>query len=142
MRFLLDTDHISVLQKQSGHEYAALMARIAQVPRADLAFCIVSFHEQVLGCNVYIAQAKSPADTVRGYQVFDRVLSAFAAAIVLPFDNNAAAVFTGLRAQGLRIATMDLRIASTALSQGLTLLTRNLRDFSKVPCLTIEDWTV
>jgi len=29
MKFLLDTDHISILQKQSGSEYAALMARIA-----------------------------------------------------------------------------------------------------------------
>ena len=29
-----------------------------------------------------------------------------------------------------------------ALSQGLTLLTRNLRNFSKVPHLVIEDWTI
>jgi tRNA(fMet)-specific endonuclease VapC len=62
MKFLLDTDHISLLQKQSGPEYAALMARIAQVARADLAFCIVSFHEQVLGCNTYVVQAKTSAD--------------------------------------------------------------------------------
>ena len=142
MKFLLDTDHISILQKQSGPNYTALIARIAQVPRADLAFCIVSFHEQVLGCNTYIAQAKTSADIVRGYQMFDRVLSAFAAALVLPFDTNASAVFDGLVVQRVRIATMDLRIASIALSQGLTLLTRNSRDFSKVPGLVIEDWTI
>jgi hypothetical protein len=53
MKFLLDTDHISILQKQSGAEFARLIARIAQVPRADLAFCIISFHEQVLGCHTY-----------------------------------------------------------------------------------------
>jgi hypothetical protein len=40
MKFLLDTDHISILQKQSGPEFAALMARIAQVRRVDLGFCI------------------------------------------------------------------------------------------------------
>jgi tRNA(fMet)-specific endonuclease VapC len=142
VKFLLDTDHISTLQKQSGRESAALMARIAQVPRADLAFCIVSFHEQVLGCNTYIAQARTSADIVHGYQIFDRVLSAFAAALVLPFDANASAVCDGLVAQRVRIATMDLRIASIALSQGLTLLTRNARDFSKVPGLVIEDWTI
>jgi tRNA(fMet)-specific endonuclease VapC len=51
MRFLLDTDHISILQKQSGSEFGPLMARIAHVQRADLALCVVSFHEQVLGCN-------------------------------------------------------------------------------------------
>ena len=116
------------------------MARIVQVSRADLAFCIVSFHEQVLGCNAYIAQARTPADIVRGY--FDRVLSAFAAAVVLPFDSTASTVFDSLVAQRVRIATMDLRIASIALSQGLKLLTRNSRDFSKVPNLHLEDWTI
>jgi len=142
MRFLLDTDHISILQKQSGPEYRAMMLRIAQVPRADLAFCIVSFHEQVLGCNTYIAQAKTSADIVRGYVMFDRVLSAFAAALVLPFDAKASVVFDGLVGKRVRIATMDLRIASIALSQGSTLLTRNSRDFGRVPQLLIEDWTI
>jgi tRNA(fMet)-specific endonuclease VapC len=93
MRFLLDTDHISILQKQSGAEYHALMRRIVQVPRAEITFCIVSLHEQVLGCNTYIGQAKTSADIVRGYFMFDRVLSAFAAALVLPFDAQASALF-------------------------------------------------
>jgi len=142
MKFLLDTDHISILQKQSGPEYSTLMARIAQVSRADLTFCIVSFHEQVLGCNAYIAQAKTSAGVVLGYEMFDRVLSAFAAAVVLPFDGNASMVFNSLAATQVRIATMDLRIASIALCHRLTLLVRNARDFSKVPGLVIEDWTI
>jgi tRNA(fMet)-specific endonuclease VapC len=142
MKFLLDTDHISILQKQTGPEYQSLSARIAQVQRADLAFCIVSFHEQVLGCNTYIGQAKTSADIVRGYRMFDRVLSAFAAAVVLPFDANASSSFDDLVAKRVRIATMDLRIAAIALSCGLRLLTRNQRDFSKVPGLIIEDWTI
>ncbi len=142
MKFLLDTDHISILQKQSGPEYVTLMARLAQVRRADLAFGIVSFHEQVLGCNTYLAQAKTTADVERGYRMFDRVLSAFAAAQVLPFDSNAALVFDGLVGQRVRIGTMDLRIAAIALSQGLTVLTRNARDFGKVPGLVIDNWTI
>jgi tRNA(fMet)-specific endonuclease VapC len=141
MKFLLDTDHISILQKQSGPEFAALMARLAHVASNDLAFCIISFHEQALGCNAYLARAKSSAEIVRGYQMFDRVLTAFAAARVLPYDTGAAVTYDGLSGQHLRIATMDLRIAAIALSQGLTLLTRNTRDFAKVPVLVIEDWT-
>lgn len=70
MKYLLDTDHISILQKQSGPEYSALLTRLAQVPRADLAFCIVSFHEQVLGCHTYIARAKTSTDILRGYEMF------------------------------------------------------------------------
>ena len=118
------------------------MARIAQVSRADLAFCIVSFHEQILGCHAYIAKAKTSPDVVRGYLMFDRILSAFAAAVVLPFDTKASTVFDALVGRRVRIPTMDLRIAAIALSQGLRLLTRNARDFGKVPQLVIEDWTV
>jgi tRNA(fMet)-specific endonuclease VapC len=108
VKFLLDTDHISILQRQSGPEYAALAAHIAQHQPSDLAFCIVSFHEQVLGCHAYLNRARTSADFVRGYIMFDRVLDAFAAAQVLPFDTAAAAVFDGLLAQGVRLATMDL----------------------------------
>jgi predicted nucleic acid-binding protein len=41
----------------------------------------------------------------------------------------------------VRIGTMDLRIASIALANGFTLLTRNLVDFQQVPGLKVEDWT-
>jgi tRNA(fMet)-specific endonuclease VapC len=65
MMFLLDTDHISILQKQSGPEYTRLIARIVQVPPADPAFCIVSFHEQVLGCNAYIARSQIAIESLQ-----------------------------------------------------------------------------
>ena len=141
MKYLLDTDHISILQRQSLPEYPTLIARIAQHSTADLAASIISFHEQVLGCHTYIARARSPQDVVRGYRMLAQVLRDFAAALVLPFDAAAAEVFASLAAQRLRVATMDLRIASIPLSRGLVLVTRNESDFARVPGLTTEDWT-
>ena len=83
MKFLLDTDHISVLQQQSGQDFKNLTGRIAQHQLVDFALSIVSFHEQVLGCQTYLGKARTNADTVRGYRMLDRVLDAFAAARVL-----------------------------------------------------------
>ena len=57
------------------------------------------------------------------------------------YDQAADHEYQRLRALGLRIGTQDLRIASVALAQHLTVLTRNSRDFGLVPGLTIEDWS-
>jgi tRNA(fMet)-specific endonuclease VapC len=46
-----------------------------------------------------------------------------------------------LKRSRLRVGTMDLKIAAIALAHGATLLTRNLKDFGRVPGLRIEDWT-
>ena len=92
--------------------------------------------------NTYTARAGTPTDVIRGYEIFGRVLSAFATALVLPFDSRASVVMEDLLAKRVRVPTMDLRIASIALCRGLTLLTRNLCDFGKVPGLVIEDWTL
>ncbi len=138
MKYLLDTDHISILQRRSGPEFAVLSARISRESRADLGLSIVSFHEQVLGCHAFINRSR---DVVRGYDMLVRALRQFAAAPIVTFDESARVVFDGLGPQRLRIGTMDLRIASIALSRGLILLTRNSADFAKVPDLAMEDWT-
>jgi tRNA(fMet)-specific endonuclease VapC len=73
--------------------------------------------------------------------MLSRLLSDYAAVSVLAFDTFAAQVFDGLVGQRIRIGSMDLRIASVALTNRLTLLTRKLNDFRRVPGLTTEDWT-
>jgi len=40
--YLLDTDHITILQRETGPDFATLRARIAQYPPEELAFSIVS----------------------------------------------------------------------------------------------------
>jgi len=141
VKYLFDTDHTSFLQRRSGPEYAALAARIAQHSPADFAFSVVSFHEQVLGAHTFIIRARTTAEALRGYTLLSEILQGFLAAPVLPFEAAAAVVFDGLRAQRIRVSTIDLRIASIALSRGVVLLTRNSSDFGRVPGLVTEDWT-
>jgi tRNA(fMet)-specific endonuclease VapC len=142
MRYLLDTDHISFLQRKSGLEFNDLSSRISRHSPDDFAVSIISFHEQVMGVHTYINRAKSNKDIVRGYTLLLEILQSFSTAKVLPFDESAAIIFHQLRQQKIRIATTDLRIASIALSQNLIVLSRNTRDFSQIPNLIIEDWTL
>lgn len=109
---------------------------------ADFALSAVSFHEQTLGAHNFINRAQTNIDTIRGYNLLIEILQGFASAPVLPFDAEAIAIFDALRSQKIRVSTMDLRIAAIAISHNLVLLTRNVRDFSKVPKLVTEDWTV
>ena len=47
-----------------------------------------------------------------------------------------------LETRGVTIGGNDLWIAATALAHGATLVTNNTAEFSRVPGLTIEDWTL
>jgi len=65
---------------------------------------------------------------------------------ILPFDTNAAMEYGDIRhklkEQGMLIGGNDLLIAAHARSLGITLVTHNTREFSRVENLRIEDWAV
>lgn len=63
---------------------------------------------------------------------------------VLPFDSDAARRHAELRhaIRAQPISDHDLIIASVAVVNGLTLVTGNVREFSRVPGLNVENWTV
>jgi tRNA(fMet)-specific endonuclease VapC len=140
--FLLDTDHISILQDPSQPEAVPLSRRMAAFSPGDFYFAVVSFHEQMLGAHAYLNRARLGRDLVKGYRLCNELLGLYSSAQVLPFDLSAAAELDNLRGKKVRIGTIDLRIAAVAMSRNLTVLTRNLRDFQKVPGLVVEDWTI
>ena len=77
---------------------------------------------------------------VPAYQELLRLFDFFAHWHVVPFDEQAAREFQGLRAQRIRIGTMDLKIAAIAIVHGALLLSANLRDFQQVPNLRVANW--
>ena len=142
MKYLLDTDHISILQADAGTDYAMLSLRISQHSWSDIALSVVSIHEQMLGAHNYINRARTDAGIIRGYSLVSTILNSYANAPVLPFDALAQTAFLNLKLGNCRLATMDLRLAATALSRNLIMVTRNRQDFCKAPGLIIEDWTI
>lgn len=136
--FIFDTDHLSLLQREP-HE--RLETRLAAYKETDFWVTIVSFHEQFLGWHAYLARATKTEDLIFGYSRLEQLLAAFTEYQILPLGESAAEVFGELRKQRIRVGAMDLRIASIAIANGMTLLTRNTVDFERIPRLTFEDWT-
>ena len=65
---------------------------------------------------------------------------------VLPYTARAAqhygAIHAKLEIQGQTIGVNDLHIAAHARSEGLTLVTNNLREFERVDALQLENWAI
>ena len=64
--------------------------------------------------------------------------------VSLPFDDRCALIYGRLRADlanaGTPIGSNDLLIAAIALANDLILVTHNVREFSRVRGLKLEDW--
>ncbi len=84
---------------------------------------------------------KTSQDLIQGYRYLQDTLDTYDPTSILPMDSAATAMLDHLIASRVRIKPMDLRIAAIALSIGAKVVTRNARDFSRVPNLQIEDWT-
>jgi tRNA(fMet)-specific endonuclease VapC len=74
-----------------------------------------------------------------------RVVRQFVSPFVhLPFDDACAIEYASLRAElermGTPIGANDLMIAATALAHDAVLITRNTREFARVPNLRYENW--
>ena len=63
---------------------------------------------------------------------------------VVTFDERSTQTYGQVRAelerQGIVVGAMDMLIASQAISLGLTLVTNNVRELSRIPGLMLENW--
>lgn len=130
--YCFDTDVLSAVLKRDPP--LQLIRRLAQVPSTDQYTTAITLGELLFGA----AKRGSP-------QLVDRIRGLIPrAAAVLPFDASAAEIYGPLRAEleseGRRLDEPDLRIASITLSRDLTLISGNVRHFSRVPGLRLENW--
>lgn len=139
--YLLDTNHVVCFQYGNSPEYLRLKSRLENVPENKIFVCVVSFHESILGWNKYLAKSRDSYSLVKAYSRFEGILRDFSNMQLLSFDERAAVVFDELlQSTNKRVGTMDLRIASIAIANQMTLLTQNTVDFERIPNLILDDW--
>ena len=141
MMYLLDTDHIALLDR-GGAEGERIRARLSQVPPAEVSASVVSYEEQLRGWMAYLAQLRTVDRQVEGYRRLQRMLEFYCVTPLLAFDEQAPEQFQELWLTRIRVGTMDLKIAAIALVNNAIVLSRNQRDFRRIPGLRCEDWSV
>ena len=131
--YLFDTDILSQVLKSSP--LPSLIARLAVVPSEQQFTSAITVGEMVYGAY------RSPRREHFLQQLEERV---WPNVRVLSFNRSAGETYGRLRAEleqaGTPLAEPDLRIAATALTHGLTVVTGNVRHFQRVPGLRVENW--
>lgn len=130
MKLLLDTNTIIYAHKNLGQ----VRKHWSETPFDDVALCSVNIFELEYG----LAKSSRPHDLS---QFITRLSERHP---ILNFDSKAAVRAGQVRAHlanlGLPIGPFDLMIAGIALANGLTIVTRNSREFSRVPQLGLQNW--
>ncbi|MEX2515527.1 MAG: type II toxin-antitoxin system VapC family toxin [Gammaproteobacteria bacterium] len=128
--FALDTNTLIYFFKDAGR----VAERLLNAAPAEIAIPAISVYEIETG----IAKSRKPA---KQRQQFDQLLEVVT---VLPFNQAAAKQSARIRSllerAGQPIGPMDTLIAGTVLAHNATLVTRNLREFKRVPKLSVIDW--
>jgi tRNA(fMet)-specific endonuclease VapC len=136
--FVLDTDILTLYRE--GH--ALVCQRIDAQPAAALAITVMSVEEQLSGWYTMLRRARQPPELARAYQRLGTTVQFLARWPILPFTEAAIARYDQLRGMKLNVAKMDLRIAAITLGHAATLVTRNGRDFQRIPNLPTVNWAI
>jgi tRNA(fMet)-specific endonuclease VapC len=131
MTFLLDTN--ACIAHLTGRS-PKLIERVRSMRPSDLVTCAVVKAELIFGA----LKSSRRDENLKRVKVF---LAPFQCH---PFDDAATEIYAHLRLQleraGTPIGPNDLLIAAIALSRGCSVVTLNVREFSRVPELQVEVW--
>ncbi len=136
--YILDTDTLTLAERGQRD----VTRRILAIDPSQLAITVISIEEQLTGWYTLLRRTKDPAKLARLYQRLAETVTYLGRWSILPFTEAAIDRSAQLRALKLNIGKMDLAIAAIALEHGGVLVTRNTRDFRRVPELALEDWSL
>jgi tRNA(fMet)-specific endonuclease VapC len=135
--YVLDTDTLQLFQDENP----TVVGRIRTVAPGDLAISVISVEEQLSGWYAQLRQAKRPERLAWAYRRLASTIRFLSRVQIIEFDESAIRRCEQLKKLKLKVRKMDLRIAATVLERDAILVTRNLRDFRRIPGLRIEDWS-
>ncbi|QEH31551.1 tRNA(fMet)-specific endonuclease VapC [Aquisphaera giovannonii] len=136
--YVLDTDMLTLAER--GHPDVA--SRIRASNPAALAITVISVEEQLTGWYAVLRRARDHASLARAYQRLAQAATWCGRWTILPHSESTIARVVALHQMRLNVGKMDLSIAAIVLEHGGVLVTRNRRDFARVPGLLIEDWSL
>jgi tRNA(fMet)-specific endonuclease VapC len=136
--FVLDTDVLSLYY----HGDPIVVRSIDAQPATALAISIMTVDEQLTGWYTLTRRARRPVEIAQAYAHLADAVVRLARWRILPYTESAIARVAQLKALRLNVGLMDLRIAAIALEHGAIVVTRNRRDFGRIPGLSIEDWSI
>jgi len=133
MKLLLDTNICIYIIKRKP---AAVLERFLDYQIGDIGISSITLSELRYG----VAKSSHREKNAKALDEFTIPLE------VVPYDEAAANVYGDIRASlekdGTPIGSMDMLIASHAVSLGIPLVTNNTREFLRIPSLNLIDWTV
>ena len=133
MAWFLDTN-ACIMHLRGRHPQ--LSARWRQHRAEDIAIPLTVYAELLVG-------AEKSSQPERVLQQIELLLSAHE---IVETTEEVAEEYARIRAdlerRGLVIGGNDLWIAATAQAHGATLVTNNTGEFSRIPALVVEDWTL
>jgi tRNA(fMet)-specific endonuclease VapC len=139
--YVLDTDHISLIQR-GGAEGQRILDRLAHFREDEICVTVITYEEQIKGWLKALSAAKRREDIAFGYLGLKQTAHDFCSIEILSFDFAAIEQYEKLRANYRRLGQNDLKIAAIAIVQDAIVVTRNQRDFGQISELKSEDWTV
>ncbi|MEA5596818.1 type II toxin-antitoxin system VapC family toxin [Rivularia sp. UHCC 0363] len=135
--WILDTDHASLFL--AGNK--SIIAQVAKHSN-DVAITVITVQELFNGWAGKLNDPAQQGNLVHLYTTLWKTTEFFKVITVLNFEEDAENTYQALRqnkALAKKRIEKDLRIASIALAQNATIVTRNYKDFSQIPNLNIEN---
>lgn len=137
---LLDTNHLTALKYRQHPRSIKLARRLMESGDEFITTTVIAYEEQHRGWLALLAQNTDPVKQVGVYQELSALARFFAQWRLVDYDEPAARRVQSFRQAGIRVGTMDLKMAAIAVQHDALFLTANQRDFSRVPGLRHENW--